>query len=37
MSIKNDEIQCPCTIKDESKKEDLYFLLPHFSIQSNIL
>lgn len=37
MSIKNDETQCPCTIKDESKKEDFSFLLPFLPIQSNIL
>lgn len=36
MSIKNDEMQCPCTVKDESKKEDFSFLIP-FTIQSNIL
>ncbi|XP_028525129.1 ATP-dependent 6-phosphofructokinase isoform X6 [Apis cerana] len=35
MSIKNDETQCPCTIKDESKKEDFSFLLPFLPIQND--
>ncbi|XP_026299039.1 ATP-dependent 6-phosphofructokinase isoform X6 [Apis mellifera] len=34
MSIKNDETQCPCTIKD-SKKEELSFLLPSFPKQND--
>ncbi|XP_006620464.1 ATP-dependent 6-phosphofructokinase isoform X1 [Apis dorsata] len=34
MSIKNDEMQCPCTVKDESKKEDFSFLIP-FTIQND--